>query len=390
MDSLDINVEVSGRYGMFSGEGKFGLANKASYNSASTFIVASCKVQNAFEMMDKFELTPEGKAALETPDKFKTAFGGEFYVVMQITSSSSSEQSKLSASLHASYQGLAVSGEVKASLEKASSSTTTKTTITTMMYQKSGQDQQLSLVNDPEAVIKRLKDFPTIARQNPCGYEVEVADYATLALSTPNPEEIADREMSLTDCAKLRLKYMQKRNDIEFARENRQFFEGLETDDVLSDLADKYTKAVSLVQLHAQKIAARSIPPTVFNIKEAAPELELPVWNCKRVNISSDIPVPNLISMSVEEAKQKLSDVGLVADISDSKAVDQNSTEPKNIVIAQNPTQGTILQPKASVRLTYNYVASEKFKWAGRGVLAGVELAKGVEIRNYAELIKPN
>ena len=167
----------------------------------------------------------------------------------------------------------------KAAYDELQKSTTSKTQISVLMYQRAGQDEQLSFVSDVDAVIKRLKDFPAIARANPCGYECEVADYNTLALPEVNQEEVADREMALTDCARLRLKYMTRRNDIEFARENRIFFEDLPPDAELSDLGERYSRVVSLVQLHAQKIAGRKIAPTVFDLSSADPNLDLPVVN---------------------------------------------------------------------------------------------------------------
>jgi hypothetical protein len=386
MKSLDLSVEVSGRYGLFSGEGKFGLSEKASYNAASTFVVASCRVRNAFEMVEQVELLPDAQRLLEEPEKFKTAFGssfvrgiqtgGEFYVVMQITSTDQSQQSEISAELHASYQGLVASAGLEAKLKVAQESKSSKTSISTLMYQRAGQDEQMSLVNNPAEVIQRLKDFPKIARTFPCGYECEVADYNTLALSVVNQEEVADREMALTDCARLRLKYLKRRNDYEFARENRVFFEGLESDAILSDAAEKYTRAVSLVQLHAQKIAARNIPPTVFDLKQVAPDLTLPFLELRRVNVASDIPMPDLIGSSIDFAKTELTRLGLETDVSSATAVEPDSRERTNIVTAQEPPGGTLVQPKSRVRLSYNYVASSRFSWVKDADRTLIELRK--------------
>ena len=117
--------------------------------------------------------------------------------------------------------------------------------------------------------------------------------------------------MALTDCARLRLKYMTRRNDIEFARENRIFFEDLPPDAELSDLGERYSRVVSLVQLHAQKIAGRKIAPTVFDLSSADPNLDLPVVNFRRVNVAADIPVPQLIGQSYDFARGQLLASGL-------------------------------------------------------------------------------
>jgi len=265
MESLGLSVEASGRYGLFSAEGKFALSEKSSFNAQSTFVVASCRVMNAFEQVDKVKVMPDAERMLADKPAFKTAFGtafvrglqtgGEFYAVFQCTSTSQETQKDLSASFHASCQGLVGAGDFKEKFDQASSSSSHKTKITVLTYQRAGADEQLAYVVDAPGIIQRLKDFPTIARANPAGYEIEYADYNTLTLPLVNEEEIADREMALTDCAKLRLKFMTRRNDIDFARENRTFFEELPPDDILMRMWEEYCRAVGAVQLHAQRIA---------------------------------------------------------------------------------------------------------------------------------------
>lgn len=372
MQSFGLSVEASGRYGLFSAEGKFSLAEKSSFNAQSTFVVASCRVYNAFEQVDQVEILPEARTLLEQPDRFKTAFGtsfvrglqtgGEFYIVLQTTSTNQETQSSLSASFHGDCQALVASASFEMAYNEAKQSSSSETRVSVLMYQRAGQDEQISYVSDPVGIIKRLKEFPAIARSNPAGYEYEVADYNTLALPDVNQEEVADREMALTDCAKLRLKYMTYRNDIQFARENRIFFADLPTDDVLGDMWEKYSRVVAAVQLHAQKIAGRRIPPVIFDLSALEPPLDLPIVNFKRVDVPSDIPVPSLVGNAVENAKAQLQSIGLEAE-SNSVAVLENSNEPINIVIAQDPPSGTKVSPRTRVRLTYNYIASERFDW---------------------------
>jgi PASTA domain len=368
MEALGLSVAASGRYGMFSAEGKFKLSEASRFNATSTFVVASCRVQNAFEMVDRVQLSDEAKPLLENPEKFRTAFGtsfvrglqtgGEFYIVLQVTSTNQETQSSLSAAFQADCQALVSSGSFEAAYNQAKGSTSSKTQISVLMYQRSGQDYQLSFVSQPSAVIQRLKDFPAIARANPCGYECEVADYNTLPLPEVNMEEVLDREMSLADCARLRLKYITRRNDIEFARENRTFFVDLATDENLSDWWAKYSRAVALVQLHAQRIAGRKIAPTVFDIKAADPDLDLPLVNFRRVNVPSDIPVPLLKTYKYAYAKEQLTALGLQGE-GRPIAVAATSGQPLDIIMDQEPASGTLVPPKTRVLLTYNYVPSE-------------------------------
>jgi len=373
MQSLGLSVEASGRYGLFSAEGKFGLSEKSNFNAQSTFVVASCRVMNAFVIADQIEVLPEARRLLEQPDKFKTAFGtsfvrglqtgGEFYIVLQSTSTNQETQRSLSVAFQADCQGLVAGGGFDMAYNEAKQSSSQKTQVSILMYQRAGQDEQIGYVSDVASIIKRLKEFPAIARSNPAGYECEVANYNTLALPEINQEEVADREMALTDCARLRLKYMTRRNDIEFARENRIFFTDLPPDDVLGDMWERYSRAVGAVQLHAQKIAGRRIPPVVFDLSALEPPLDLPVVNIKRVDVPLDIPVPPLVGNAIENANAQLNSIGLEPD-SQSVPVEENSGKPLNTVITQDPPAGTRVAPKTRVRLTYNYIPSKRFPWA--------------------------
>ncbi len=375
MESFGLSIEASGRYGMFSAEGKFALSEKSSFNSQSTFVVASCRIKNAFEIADQIHILPEAQQLREKPDLFKTAFGtsfvrglqtgGEFYAVLQVTSTDSATQKSLGASFQADCQGLVASLSFSAKYDQAKASTQSETHISVTVYQRAGQDEQLSYTSDAAAVIQRLKDFPRIAHENPCGYEAEIADYNTLALPMINEEEVADREMALADCARLRLKYMTYRNDIEFARQNRQFFDELPADTDLETSWNAYSRAVGLVQRHAQVIASRSEPPTVFDLSEANPPLSLPVVLLKRKNVPSTVSVPVVVGLPLEAAQSNLTQVGL-ASTSNSVAVTAESGQTVNVVTAQEPVAGSLVQPASPIQLTYNYVPSQRFPWARR------------------------
>ena len=83
------------------------------------FVVASCRVQNAFEngrIRVRTRSRSSGEALLEQPDKFRTTFGtsfirglqtgGEFHIIMQVTSTSQETQNSLSVAFQAECQGL--------------------------------------------------------------------------------------------------------------------------------------------------------------------------------------------------------------------------------------------------------------------------------------------
>lgn len=367
MSNMGLSIEANGRYGLFSAEGKFSLAEKSNFNTRSTYVVAGCRVQNAFEMVDEYRLRPEAERLLEDPTRWKTTFGtsfirglqsgGEFFVVFQVTSTSRDIQQDLAAGFKAGCQGLTAGAEFETNYQKAQSSTSQSTQTSVWMYQRAGHDEQLSYISDPKGIIDRLRGFPAIARANPAGYEVEVANFNTLALPDVNDEEIADREASLSDCARLRLKFMTRRNEIEFARENRIFFTNLPNDSELGSIWEDYSRAVAAVQLHAQKIAGRRIPPTIFDPSQLEPALTLPVVNLERVDFPQDVPTPDVVGSMAEDARDKIKRVGLNHE-SEYVYIDGKVDRSAGVVVRQSPAPGTLLQPGGLVRITLN---AEKF-----------------------------
>lgn len=101
----------------------------------------------------------------------------------------------------------------------------------------------------------------------------------------------------------------------------------------------------------------------MFDLSTADPNLDLPVVSFRRVNVGADIPVPELVGSAYAFAKQRLAELGLDCEGA-GNAIDANSTSPKDIVLVQQPTAGTTVAPKTRIRLVYNYVPSNCFRWA--------------------------
>jgi len=289
MNSMGMSFEAQGRYGFMAASAKAQFSESSSYNSTSTFLVARCIVQNSLKRGKNFSVTPGAQALLNALrfDEFKRAFGdsfvrglqtgGEFYCVIRITSVSSTKQSELSVSLHAEYNGLAASGEFKGKFQQANMSTSTKSEFTATMYQKAGTGAQISPTVEIAEAITRFKTFPEIVLANPVAYETEVATYDTLPLPVPTPEEQEDFIFALQDARAKKLRYIQIKNDLEFARSNPTFFETLPSDNILLDAINVYTKLFNAVTAHAIGLSrGQIIPPRLFNPSELNPPLQEP------------------------------------------------------------------------------------------------------------------
>lgn len=285
-----MSFEAQGRYGLFTATAKAQFSESTNYNSTSTFLVARCIVRNPLIRGKDFRVNESAKALLDSNqfDDFTKAFGdsfvrglqtgGEFYAVIRITSISTTKQNELATLLQAEYNGLAASGEFKTKFAQANANTSTKSEYTATMYQKAGSGSaETSPTVEISEVISRFKDFPDIAKNSPFAYETEVATYDTLPLPIPTLEEQEDFLFVLRDARDKKLFYIQTRNDLEFAQRHPIFFEGLPTNDILSNAIDIYTELINEVMEHAIKLSRGQInPPRFFDPSVLSPPIDVP------------------------------------------------------------------------------------------------------------------
>lgn len=265
-NSLGISVEASGHYGLFGASGKFSYAEESKLNSQATFLLARCVVQNPFTQAENAQILPEAADLLRQGqvDKFKGRFGdgfvrgmqtgGEFFAIISITSSTQEEQESLAASLQAKYGGIFTSVEASASLDENTKSKVSKSELRVSTFQRGGTGDEQSLTADIEAVMARLKAFPAQVQNNPVPYEVQVANYNTLALPDgPNPIDIQAQKDALVDYAKIQVKLLSIRNDIEFIQLHPQFYLSSPAHSVLTAWNEFVTDQINQLVRHASK-----------------------------------------------------------------------------------------------------------------------------------------
>ncbi|GAB2765860.1 hypothetical protein GCM10027072_75800 [Streptomyces bullii] len=289
MDSMGMSFEGHGRYGLVSGSAKAKFAESSNFNSTSTFVVARCVVQNPLRRGKSFQVTAPAQALLDSQrfEEFKAAFGdsfvrglqtgGEFYAVIRITSVSTAKQSELSATLQAEANGLIASGGFSAAFAQANSSQSTRSEMTASMYQKAGAGVQISPTVEIGEVINRFKSFPQIASTSAAAYEAEVATYDTLPLPVPTPQEQESFLVALADAREKKMRYLQTRNDLEFALRNPEFFDPLPATETLQSAIDMYTRLINAVMSHAIRLSRGQItPPQLFDPSTLTPALSEP------------------------------------------------------------------------------------------------------------------
>lgn len=287
--SLGMSFEAQGRYGFFSASAKASFSEKTNFNSTSTFLLASVVVSNALRRGKNFRVTPDAQALLTANRfaEFKTAFGdsfvrglqtgGEFYAVVRITSVATATQTELAAKLHGEANGLFAAGSFSASFEQANRTSSSRSEYTATMYQKAGAGAQIAPTVTIGEVLERYKRFPEIAAAAAAAYETEVVTYDTLPLPVPTPEEQEAFLFALADARDKKLRYIQARNDLEFAKQNPAYYEGLPADDVLAAAVGGYTRLVNAVVEHAVRLSRGQMsPPRLFDPASLTPPLAEP------------------------------------------------------------------------------------------------------------------
>lgn len=237
--AIGIDIAASGHYGLFSAEGKFKYSNSVKFNTQATFLLARCVVENAFRQCEDAHIVPDSdaynllKRGQTTPfqarygDGFVRGMktGGEFFVVLSITSSDTEAQTSVAASVLAEFGGFFGGGSLSAGISEETKSRLSQTDYHVSTYQRGGQGDELAFTKDVDAVMDRLQKFPGQVLDNPVPYEVQIASYNTLALpGGPNLIEIEAQKRNLEKYERTRLTLQAISNDIEFLQRHPSYF----------------------------------------------------------------------------------------------------------------------------------------------------------------------
>jgi hypothetical protein len=265
--SIGMSVEASGRYGLFNASAKAKYANESKFNSQSTFLMARCVVMNAFTQVEDPQIKEEAISFFQNEKKFRDRYGdsyvrgmqtgGEFFVLISITSSTKEEQQSIAASLRATYGTKLSKVDGSAELSADTQSKISRSEIRVSTYQRGGRGEGQALVKTVEAAIDRLKAFPSQVEENPVPYEVQVANYYTL----PFPEEpqnlvdLENQKFALEEYARNQLKYISLRNDVEFMQLYPKYYKSPIEIKTLNKWNEFFTQKITELRKQASRCA---------------------------------------------------------------------------------------------------------------------------------------
>ncbi|MEU4576337.1 hypothetical protein [Nonomuraea sp. NPDC023979] len=288
-NALGMSFTANGRYGFFKESPKGMFAQRTRYNALSSFLVARVVVKNPIEHGKDFRLSKEATDLLhptrlpEFRQKFGDSFvrglqgGGELCAVVRITSMSVATQASLAATLQAELDGQQGPGSFDAAFLQANTASDTSAESAAVMFRHTSLGPETWSPESVDEVIQHFREFPEFARSRPTAYETEVATYDTVPLPIPVPDESAAFVAALADARAKKLRYIQLKNDLEFARDKPAFYDAVPDANTVTGSINLYDQLIDAVTEYAVKLTTKEIAvPNPFNPALLTPPLAEP------------------------------------------------------------------------------------------------------------------
>ncbi len=244
--AFNFDAEASALYGLFHASAKFSFAESHKFHSYSKYLVASIVVTNAFQQIPDPKLTDPARSLLANghEDRFRAEFGdsfvlgikmgGEYHAVLEFTSQTQEDLTKISAALEGGEFGLF---SAEATFSSAVQNFKGQTSLKVDSFQQGGQDTNQTI--NVDEIIKKASRFPTEVKQVAVPYQAFLQDYEALDLPPgPNFVDIENARLVLQRFLPLRNALVQKLNDIDYIVANPDQFEDVAGFDLVTMESD--------------------------------------------------------------------------------------------------------------------------------------------------------
>jgi hypothetical protein len=351
--SLGVSASANGSYGLFSASAKMNYSEQCHFQSNSVFLLVSASVSQAVTSIEQPVIDPAAAALLangdtsDFQDRYGDMFvrglttGGEFYGVIEISTTSTSDQKTLSTSISGSFGLFGASGSVDSSFSNATQGRNVKVTC----FIQGGQT--FPLPTEVSDLLTAVKAWPGTLASKGVPYTALLADYNILVLpSPPNFIDLQNQKDVLANCASLRSEDLQTVNEIDYITQNQQQFIqpnmadlGIWRNQLSADL--NTIAAAASKALDDPKNA--QLPSGLTAIGHTLP---------KRIDGTPVLPpvtVPNLIGMFERDAGDLLTSLGLqLSEIGEVSSTGDNSGD----VLSQTPSANTLVAHGSAVAVT--------------------------------------
>lgn len=226
MESLNLSINTSARYGLASGDAKFSMAQQHSVNHYSLYVLLNADVRNPPKHMIRPRLSVEALQIYRNdPERFRQIYGdvfideiyggGDFFGLFIFEAYDERSRTDIKASLDLSINSFLVGGEIQASfgyfIEEAKKKS--KMEIRVIMAGGVGLENP-SKIDD---LLRLYKTFNAKVSEHPIDYKASVKDFRYLPLPEgPSWGEQAVRRDVIEQCGRRVLEGIRLRGDIGF------------------------------------------------------------------------------------------------------------------------------------------------------------------------------
>ena len=227
-DALSASASVSARYGFFSGSASFDFAQQSSCNKYSMFLLISTVVTNSFRQMRDVKLAPHAIRLWESGDKDAwlqamgdcycrgVSTGGVLNVLLRIDTEDEDHKSEISSEVQAGMNAGVAGFNAKAQFSSMVSRVSSMTSVT-LSHQQLGGDQDINF--EPDKILDHASVFADSVNGNLAKpFSIVGSPYETVTNLPAQPNKF-DRRLQkdvIAECGKLRLRYLDMINDIDY------------------------------------------------------------------------------------------------------------------------------------------------------------------------------
>jgi PASTA domain len=351
-EELGVNVDAGGSYFGASADVKVGFAKECGISSYSLHVVVGVTVVDAFQSFDDPVLTDEAADLIRLKDtpRFHARFGdvfidgvrrgGEYFAVIEISSSDESTREDIAVQVEAAYNSFALSAHLDVGVKSSKSSSSAHTEVRIHIYRNGAVGAAAFSL---EEVLSEARAFPpSVQGDLAAPFAVSLADYTTLNLPSDGFSfiDVENQREVLAEHALKRFQFLKLLNDISHILLNPTDFVDVNRDTLERQQA-QVTDAINTMEREASACVKNpgACQFTRFDVSDfPLPPVAL-------------VAVPDLTDMAIIDALRLAVKNGLIP-VNDGPSPTPDSSKI-GLIMSQNPAAGIQIRKGARVKIQW-------------------------------------
>lgn len=232
VETLDISVSASVRYGFFSADGRMNFAEEHAVNDASVYLALHALVMNPPQSMVAPKLSESAKVIYKNdPEAFRVSFGdcyideiyrgGALTILYMFHTRDEKSKQNVSASLHAAVNAVAAGGDLAVSVNSGIEAAKSESEMKIRAFVTGGRG--VVIPAGMTESINLYRDFPATVQNAGNPYFITAKPWSDFPLPPgPTWAETLARRDTIETCGKYVLDAIEARSRIQYILENPQ------------------------------------------------------------------------------------------------------------------------------------------------------------------------